>query len=170
MTAYWEKLRDPRWQKKRLEIMEDRQWTCEMCEATEKTLNVHHTIYRKGADPWDYADHEYRCLCESCHEIEHGWRRHLDEAIALMDPGRIEELVGFAEAIVATDAVFTDEDAQQRSTTWPIRSHEHAFGFLARMRGVNPRHIDFAVEKRQLTFDELVQLQEAVFRWRESDR
>jgi len=67
---YIEKLKDPRWQKKRLEILSRDQWTCQNCHSTEDTLAVHHLIYNKGYDPWDYNDSDLVTLCESCHDHE----------------------------------------------------------------------------------------------------
>lgn len=69
MKTYSEKLKDPRWQKKRLEVMEASKFTCDMCRSTEKTLHVHHVNYRKGAKPWDYELNEFKCLCEDCHKL-----------------------------------------------------------------------------------------------------
>lgn len=73
MTAktYYEKLKDPRWQKKRLEVMSDRNFTCELCGDTETSLNVHHKEYFKGLDPWEYDVNQLACLCENCHENHH---------------------------------------------------------------------------------------------------
>lgn len=70
--TYSEKLRDPRWQKRRLEIMNLDEFTCRLCANNEKTLNVHHLIYRPGADPWDYPDNHLITLCESCHASQRG--------------------------------------------------------------------------------------------------
>lgn len=65
--TYSEKLRDPRWQKKRLEVLSRNGFKCEGCDSTENTLHVHHCYYMK-ADPWDYPDSAYKCLCEECHK------------------------------------------------------------------------------------------------------
>lgn len=67
-ATYYEQLRDPRWQKRRLEIMQRDEFTCRMCMDTKTTLNVHHKHYHKGRSPWDYGDEELVTLCESCHE------------------------------------------------------------------------------------------------------
>lgn len=67
---YFEKLRDPRWQKKRLEIMGRDKFSCRHCGDTEKTLNVHHCIYDKGKEPWDYEGSNLVTLCEACHKHE----------------------------------------------------------------------------------------------------
>jgi hypothetical protein len=71
-TPYAERLRDPRWQRKRLEVMQRDEFTCQECFSSEKTLNVHHGYYIKGNDPWDYPMSSIHTLCEECHEAETG--------------------------------------------------------------------------------------------------
>lgn len=66
--TYGEKLKDPRWQKKRLEILERDKWTCLICDSKDKTLHVHHGYYKRGVDPWDYPDWSLKTLCSPCHE------------------------------------------------------------------------------------------------------
>ncbi len=69
---YSEKRRDPRWQRKRLEIMGRDDFTCQQCGSTTSTLNVHHRYYEPGRDPWDYPNGALITLCEDCHGGEHG--------------------------------------------------------------------------------------------------
>jgi 5-methylcytosine-specific restriction endonuclease McrA len=69
--SYGEKLKDPRWQRKRLEVMHRADFTCEKCGDPFNTLNVHHVKYRKDAEPWEYSSAELICLCETCHKSEH---------------------------------------------------------------------------------------------------
>lgn len=69
-TAYFEKLRDPRWQRKRLEVMQRDEFTCQSCFDSGSTLNVHHRVYIKGNEPWDYPVENLVTLCESCHSDE----------------------------------------------------------------------------------------------------
>jgi len=69
--TYSEKLKDPRWQKKRLEIFNRDKWKCKLCGDTETTLNVHHKEYVNGKDPCEYESEKLITLCEHCHkEIE----------------------------------------------------------------------------------------------------
>lgn len=76
---YAEKLKDPRWQKKRLEILERDGWACQGCYGTEGTLHVHHRRYLPNRDPWDYPNNLLVTLCEECHEAEKiGWQENLD--------------------------------------------------------------------------------------------
>lgn len=65
--TYSQKLRDPRWQKKRLHILELNGWRCAECGSTTKNLQVHHVIYCK-LDPWDYPDESLQVFCSECHE------------------------------------------------------------------------------------------------------
>lgn len=70
--TYREKLLDPRWQKKRLFVLERDNWTCQACQSTTKTLNVHHKFYEGYKDPWDYDDNVLVTLCQECHASEEG--------------------------------------------------------------------------------------------------
>ena len=65
--TYGEKLKSPKWQKKRLEILNRDEFTCTMCNSKEKTLHVHHKVYIFDKDPWDYEEQYYITLCEDCH-------------------------------------------------------------------------------------------------------
>ena len=69
--TYSELLKDPRWQKKRLQIMERDGFACKLCGNEEKTLHVHHLAYTKK--PWDADDKELVTLCESCHTLIHSY-------------------------------------------------------------------------------------------------
>lgn len=67
MSTYAEKLKDPRWQKKRLEVMQRDNFECRDCGDKKKTLHVHHCFYEKG-DPWDTDSVFLLTLCSKCHE------------------------------------------------------------------------------------------------------
>lgn len=67
MTNYSEKLRDPRWQKKRLEILDRDKFTCQLCNDKKTTLNVHHKEYISGRDVWQYSNKMLITYCETCH-------------------------------------------------------------------------------------------------------
>jgi hypothetical protein len=67
-AAYWEKLKDPRWQKKRLQILERDRFKCVICGASSKELHVHHKYYRSGFDPWEYGNDTLTTVCCDCHD------------------------------------------------------------------------------------------------------
>jgi len=68
---YNEFLKNPRWQKMRLEILERDNWTCRNCGNTEEMLMVHHTYYAKGKRPWEYPAESLITLCHYCHSDIH---------------------------------------------------------------------------------------------------
>ena len=83
---YWEKLKDQRWQKKRLELLENAGWRCQSayCDNNDlhAELQVHHRLYLRNTEPWDYPDWAYRVLCDDCHKIEQRIQESAHEALA----------------------------------------------------------------------------------------
>ena len=73
--TYAEKLTDPRWKVKRIEILKRDDFKCRECGHNDSTLNVHHIIYINGKEPWDYDNNFLITLCEKCHEIEHAFMK-----------------------------------------------------------------------------------------------
>jgi hypothetical protein len=69
MKSYSEKLKDPRWQKKRLKIFERDNWTCQTCNSKENTLHCHHEKY--SGEPWEISDEFLITTCEICHTNKH---------------------------------------------------------------------------------------------------
>lgn len=76
---YSEQIKSPKWQKRRLDILNRDNFTCQICGCTEKTLHVHHTIYIPEKQIWEYEDNQLITLCEDCHSKEH------DESLHLVD-------------------------------------------------------------------------------------
>lgn len=70
MKDYKKQYLDPRWQRKRLFILERDDWRCQCCYSKENTLNVHHRIYINDKDLWDYPDNLLITLCVDCHKSE----------------------------------------------------------------------------------------------------
>lgn len=66
--TYSDKLKDPRWQKKRLLVLERDGWKCKLCGDEKTTLHVHHKKYT-GYSPWDAPEVDLITYCEHCHNI-----------------------------------------------------------------------------------------------------
>ena len=80
-SEYAEKLRDPRWQRMRLKIMERDEFSCQRCYDSESTLNVHHRNYEYGKAPWDYPESWLVTLCEECHQSESEQRKGEEQTL-----------------------------------------------------------------------------------------
>jgi len=63
--SYSDKLKDPRWQKKRLEILNRDNFTCKLCGDTETELHIHHVEYK--GEPWEQENDKLDTLCKHCH-------------------------------------------------------------------------------------------------------
>jgi len=64
---YSEKLKSPKWQKKRLEVLQRDNFTCCKCGDDETELHVHHLKYTK--EPYDAPLIDLQTLCKYCHSI-----------------------------------------------------------------------------------------------------
>jgi len=67
---YHQLLKDGRWQRRRLEIMQRDDFKCTKC-GTTNDLNVHHIRYIAGRKPWEYDDSDLITLCGKCHKKWH---------------------------------------------------------------------------------------------------
>jgi hypothetical protein len=69
-NEYLKKLKDPRWQKLRLKVMERDEFACQICYDSKSTLHIHHKYYLPDKEPWEYPLDALVTLCESCHSSE----------------------------------------------------------------------------------------------------
>jgi|SRR6185503_697763 len=93
---YREKLLDPRWQMKRLEVLKNAGAKCEYCGSGVKTLHVHHAYYERGVQPWEYPNESLTALCKDCHEeVEQKKLRLLKLNVPLLG---LDQVYGYAEA------------------------------------------------------------------------
>lgn len=111
--TYYEKLKDPRWQKRRLEILQRDHWKCRQCGDAKNTLHVHHRSYKKNTEPWEYHDSYLISLCEECHS-QFTFQQGVLSAIAgKLDLDNLERLCGMAGALVdiQDDGTFEVDDS-----------------------------------------------------------
>lgn len=117
-TSYSDLLKHPKWQKKRLEILERADFTCEECGNREQTLHVHHGYYEKGLKPWEYSNESLHCLCEKCHEFAQDYGKHLKRLIGKLDGKQLNRLGGYIGAMVI--AAQLKEQGEGRLFTNPV--------------------------------------------------
>jgi len=84
--AFLKKYKDPRWQRKRVGILERADYHCEWCGADTLQLHVHHGYYSRNANPWDYDDATLWCLCEKCHDKAGETARAIRVQLGLLHP------------------------------------------------------------------------------------
>lgn len=65
--TYSQKLKDPRWQKKRLEILNRDEFTCQNCGDAKTELHVNHIEYK--GEPWQQSNEKLITLCKHCHNV-----------------------------------------------------------------------------------------------------
>ena len=86
---YKEQYKDPRWQKKRLKVLERDEFTCFKCGSKNNTLHVHHNYYLKDHNVWEYPDSAFNTLCEDCHSLVKHYNNQIEYVAILMLTGSI---------------------------------------------------------------------------------
>jgi hypothetical protein len=129
-SSYVELLKDPRWQRKRLEILQRDEWACTNCGGKDKTLHVHHEQYIKARMPWEYPN-EFLCtLCVDCHERETVIDDLIKELL-LNDQAFKLQLLGYGKAVIAL----------RGSSRISVHSYEYAKGIGDAIGGVGPDEV-----------------------------
>lgn len=127
-AEYAEMLKDPRWQKKRLQILERDNWTCRDTGKTDEQLQVHHCWYAKGP-PWETPDEYLLTLCKSAHERRQALELRAKKALGLIMAGcrddpddDINSLEGFVHSL---------ESCSRPWASLPIVIDYHSFSIWA---------------------------------------
>ena len=100
-TSYNSKLRDARWQRKRLEVMNRDKWTCRCCGVYGDgvVFNVHHAYYESGKNPWEYPSDSLVTWCSDCHSIMHDYLQILNKSVCNMTGARISALMAHIQEL-----------------------------------------------------------------------
>lgn len=149
--TYAEQIKHPKWQKKRLEVLEAADWKCEKCGETEKQFHVHHKKYVRGRMAWEYERSELQALCEDCHGDEHSMQDYLDHLLAVewsdKDMDGREIVVGFLTGFLAPftkgDPVIDKITARAIEGRWPFFD----IGFL--LAALGPDDLIEAVRRKR---------------------
>jgi hypothetical protein len=80
-NTFFDQYKDPRWQKKRLEVLEAFNYSCLFCGEKHKTLHVHHVYYVSGRSVWEYEICELMVLCDECHASVHTLKDQLSKQV-----------------------------------------------------------------------------------------
>ena len=119
---YLAKLRDPRWQKYRLEVFERDGWQCTWCRAGEqggRNLQVHHGFYNRELEfPWEYPKEATFTLCERCHPQAEIIKQQVYEALGRLHP-RYHHHV-HADIVGAIQAMEQGKEFDELTVPWAV--------------------------------------------------
>lgn len=110
--TYSDLLKNPLWQRKRLEILSRDNFQCVYCGEEKRTLHVHHLTY--SGKPWEVADINLLTLCDKCHQVETDMRSDTDHDLVLvlkqkkLNQVNLSEIVG---SIIQCDVNLNDDAA-----------------------------------------------------------
>lgn len=68
MSTYYNQIKSPLWQRKRLEIFKRDDFKCTICGSTDKQLQVHHLCYFPNLNIWEYDDELLQTVCDQHHK------------------------------------------------------------------------------------------------------
>lgn len=157
---YFEKFKDPRWQARRLEVFQRDLFHCQLCDANDRTLSVHHKYYEFGLDPWEYDLESLVTVCDVCHEKADAMRKEIRYHAACV--GDQDLLLGAIRGLRLRDAPFAPQNYEQFAGMCAT-----AFMF-ERHRGCIPdpimfKYADEIGSKTPLTFAMLIRLADEIY-------
>lgn len=100
---FFDQYKDPRWQKKRLEIMERDEFSCQCCYETESELNVHHRKYIKDKKIWEYNNDQLVTLCDNCHKEVHITKDRINDLISDIPEIFLDKFLDILPSIISLD-------------------------------------------------------------------
>lgn len=155
--SYVAQINSPQWQRKRLDVFNERGFKCEKCGNDKEQLNVHHKEYQKGKLIWEYPNSELMVLCKSCHTKIHDEQKGDKVALTFAERYLIERIRiinKFDEDTLYQLTVFLDECIRKYPKTNIISNLFYAdlFGYFEKIVS----DLDFYMGK-QKEYDELVE-------------
>lgn len=80
---FQKQIKHPKWQQKRLEILERDEYMCQNCHTQEETLHVHHFFYKPKTLLWEYDESSLITLCSDCHNEWHCLNDEIKEFLSV---------------------------------------------------------------------------------------
>jgi hypothetical protein len=81
MLSYEDYIKSDLWRARRHRFLQERERACEICEATEGPMILHHLFYdRLGAE----LDSDLVMVCNGCHNLVHRWPHFGPSCVRLM--------------------------------------------------------------------------------------
>lgn len=133
MSEYSEKFKDPRWQKLRLELLNEANWTCENCGAESRSLHVHHKFYTNGSEPWEYDTIDFKILCDRCHKELHDTIDVCKRRLGELGSDEVMRVSGYITGVLGI-APFIEIENKNEVLGWcdASRTTKHAYDYADR--------------------------------------
>lgn len=147
-VPYIELLRDPRWQKKRLQVMERDGFECTNCGDTKTTLNVHHLRYT--GKPWEAHLADLTTLCEVCHKRTTDLVRRAKDVVGALTEPALWRVIGYVQVLTIQ---------RRDGATISLSNHDHMQGVADALRLPIGVLVDEVINgRKEVSGEELVQL------------
>lgn len=101
-SDYGRLLKNPKWQRKRLEILNRDDFTCKLCGDKETELHIHHIEYSFGANPWEYENDKLITYCKHCHAIVEDLKGSPEEMAVSVKKRYLQDRGFYALILLAT--------------------------------------------------------------------
>ena len=72
----------PNWQKRRLEVFQRDEFTCQFCDTTDTELHLHHLEYSKDRELWEADSDSLITLCKDCHDLVTDLKRRFGKVMS----------------------------------------------------------------------------------------
>ena len=147
--TYWELLKRPEWQKRRLDMLNKFEFHCSVCGDNETSLHVHHKRYVKGRKPWEYEDFELAVLCEGCHSYAHEEDNRLKEMFCYLrldgpqsNVSAMAFIAGYCRSQLPDELVERDFDLTKTAEYamgdfWDNVERHNGYGFADKLKKSN---------------------------------
>ena len=164
-SEFWKLYENPKWQKKRLEVLQRADFRCEECKDNTKNLHVHHRYYKKDSAPWDYPDDCFQCLCRECHRKKTIITEETKQLLGFLPKDKMEVTLGYILAQDLWQKMYPALMAQEKlEGEIKVSSEEVAQGIADFCRnGTRARHILHACTNGKISAERLFDLMTAGF-------
>lgn len=119
---YMAKLRDPRWQEHKNNVLLRDDYTCTWCGSGRKggrNLQVHHGFYsREFENPWEYPMESLFTLCELCHKQAEVVKQQVYRALGHLHPKYQHHV--YADIVGATDELKNGAEFEELDVPWAV--------------------------------------------------
>lgn len=133
---YRDKLKDPRWQRKRLEVLQRDSFTCCHCGDDKTELHIHHLKY--SGDPWEAKMEDMITVCVHCHNMEELLKKHApgSKVIKVMRRKNIDPSVVSMAAFVNYNIPDLEEKNKPAVIFCDFRNYIYTYEFVISLKAL----------------------------------